>query len=372
MNTKIGDNQRIHSAKLPDKSFFERYGNSKLEEEQPTLLQQSEQSKESQQPEQHLQQLQQQPKNQPHKTLLQRSQQLQLNENLDSNQRLTKFNNVLPNENNDSKENTINKSTQTDEKHELIDSASTSRKRSTVKSKSKDEEKTPKLNVEKQITDLTTEFQAANVIPNPTVLAVKEGRYDNDSPNLLHKVFLQDTVKKRSSIVKRESSRLSAASSTISTISSVIGCGCDAEILNRFLYSDLMNYKKSFVSIYSSSSDCSSITQRLGLSNETIWPHIPRSVIAEVTDLQEKTEAHFKMLAQPQHFVGLLDIDEHGNNLREADISETSLVHERGAIYIAGCKLSFPEGSFQSAVNVKLSCLFQLQVSKYVIFYLQY
>ena len=201
---------------------------------------------------------------------------------------------------------------------------------------------------------------------NPSVLAVKEGRYDNDSPNLLHKVFLQDTGKKRSSIVKRASSRLSVASSTISTVSSVLSCRCDGEILHRFLYSDLIKYNKDFVTIYSSNSDCSSITQRLGLSNKTSWPHIPRSVIPEVADLRETTEAHSKILAQPQHYVALLDIDEHGSELRAADISETSLVHKRGAIYIAGCKLGFPEGSFQTAVNVKLSCSFPLQVSKYV------
>ena len=146
-------------------------------------------------------------------------------------------------------------------------------------------------------------------------------------------------------------------------MSSVISNGHDGDIFNRFLYNDLIACRTSFVSIYSSRSDCSNITQRLRLSRETLAPHLPTSVISGVTDLQETTEAHSKMLTQPQHYVALLDVNDHGIILRAEDISETSLVNKEGAIYIGGCKLNFPDGSFQTTVEVKLSCFYPLQVS---------
>ena len=65
----------------------------------------------------------------------------------------------------------------------------------------------------------------------------------------------------------------------------------------------------------------------------------------------------------------ILDKNENKNIEKTSDISETSLVDKEGAIYIAGCKLDFPKGSFQTAVEVKLSCFFPLQVSYCVTFY---
>ena len=80
--------------------------------------------------------------------------------------------------------------------------------------------------------------------------------------------------------------------------------------------------------------------------------------------LRKTTEAHSIMLQQMQQCV--LGMNGNVNNVEAAGISETSLLDKKGAIYIAGCELDFPEGSFQTDVVAKLSCFYPLQVSLHV------
>ena len=203
--------------------------------------------------------------------------------------------------------------------------------------------------------EILNQFLYDDLLKHESCVSIYSSSSDCSS-NLLYTVLLRD--KKKSALRRWKSSCRSASSSTISTISSVISCKCDGEILNQFLYSSLMNYKNC-ANIYASSPDCSSISQKPGFAKKLSPSRRSTSVLPAINDLRESTEAQSTMLA-PQ-----LDKNEieNKNILTAADISDTSLVYKSGTIYIAGCKLDFLEGSFETAVNVKLSCFNPLHVS---------
>ena len=244
----------------------------------------------------------------------------------------------------------------TDVKHETIEDVSAIKEDFPAKQTCEIDKTNLTLNVDKA-TSLTTEFAATNEIQNSSNLTTQKRRFDNDCSKLLRRVLSQDN---KTSPVKRRASHLGVTSSTVSVINS----RHEEKILCQFLYPELINCR-SCVSIYSSSSDCSSITQRLGLSNDSLASRRPRSALVAINDLKEGAEAYSTMLGNQKHYQYVLDKNNNRNNFRAADISETSLVKKKGAIYIAGCKLAFSEVSFQTSVNVKLSCFFPLQVSEH-------
>ena len=263
-------------------------------------------------------------------------------------------------ENKNSKSSKVNEprySEGTDAKHKPTAEATTFGESLTTKLTATDDKIISKVNNNKQSLNLTTESAAFDVIQNSN-FSIKERRNENFGSDTLRPVTLRNKRKTLLHSFKRRSLPPSFSFSTVSTISSELG----QEALNRFLYSELM-YSKMCVSNCSLPSDCSCISQSLNLSTESLSSRKPKSFLPTLTYLREVTEAHSAMLAQLQHYQHALDKSNIMNNLVAEDISEISLINKRGAICIAGCKLDFPEGSFETAVYVKLSCFFPLQVS---------
>ena len=259
---------------------------------------------------------------------------------------------------NSSKVNGPRNSEETDAKHKPTAEATTAEESLTTKPTARDDKIISEVNNNnKQSLSLTTEFAAFDEIQNLSNLTIKKKCNESFGSDTLHPVTFRNERKKLDSF-KRRSLPPGFSFSTMSTISSELG----QEAFNRFLYSELM-YGKMCVSNCSLPSDCSGISKSLNLSSESLSSCKPKSFLSALTYVREVTEAHSAMLAQLQHYQHVFDKSNSRNNLVAEDISETSLINKRGAICIAGCKLDFPEGSFETAVYVKLSCFFPFQVS---------